>query len=144
MKKILIAILAITIVQSIFSQERISELSFEYEASSRGFYQRIKVEKGILFFQENRNKSKDVTVEIDEKQWEKLVGLVKKVELENLSLFKAPSKRREIDGAAIAKLKVIKNENEFTSTNFDHGNPPLEIKNLVNYIISLSQSGKKD
>lgn len=50
MKKILIAILAITIVQSIFSQERISELSFEYEASSRGFYQRIKVEKGILFF----------------------------------------------------------------------------------------------
>ena len=144
MKKILIAILAITIVQSIFSQERISELSCEYEASSRGFYQRIKVEKGILFFQENRNKSKDVTVEIDEKQWEKLVGLVKKVELESLSLFKAPSKRREIDGAAIAKLKVIKNENEFTSTNFDHGNPPLEIKNLVNYIISLSQSGKKD
>ena len=70
--------------------------------------------------------------------------MVKKVELENLSLFKAPSKRREIDGAAIAKLKVIKNENEYTSTNFDHGNPPLEIKNLVNYIISLSQSGKKD
>ena len=57
------------------------------------------------FFQENRNKSKDVTVEIDEKQWEKLVGLVKKVELESLSLFKAPSKRREIDGAAIATMQ---------------------------------------
>lgn len=61
-------ILTISIEQSIFSQEKTTGLFFEHEAVSRGFYQKIKVEKGILIFQENRNESKGIVFDIDEKQ----------------------------------------------------------------------------
>ncbi|MFD0863948.1 hypothetical protein ACFQ1M_17160 [Sungkyunkwania multivorans] len=144
MKKIFITILAIAMVQSVFSQDKMVGLTFEYETFSRGFYQKIKVEKGTLLFQENRSESDGTIIDIDKKQWKKLVDWVKKIKLEHLSLLKAPTNKREVDGAAFAKLKVFTNDKEYVSSNFDHGNPPLEIKGLVENIIELSQLGKKD
>lgn len=144
MKKMLLMFTALIIGQSIFSQEKTTGLTFEYETFSRGFYQKIKVEKGTLLIQESRNESGGVAIDLDNKQWKELVDLAKKIKLEDLSLFKAPTNKREFDGAAFANLKVFIDDIEYTSTNFDRGNPPSEIKNLVNYIISLSQSGKND
>lgn len=49
MKRTLITILILMLGQLMFSQERINEFAFEYEAVPRGFYQKIKVNKGTLF-----------------------------------------------------------------------------------------------
>ena len=46
----------------------------------------------------------------------------------------------EYDGAAHAKLKVFVNDKEYESSSFDHGNPPIEIKSLVEYIMTMSKS----
>jgi hypothetical protein len=128
--------------QLVFSQERINEFAFEYEAISRGFYQKIKVKKGTLFFSEDRIVKKSSTLKLNNKQWNKILELVDEIKLKNLSSLKAPSEKRKFDGAAHSKLKVLYKDDLYESPSFDHGNPPLEIKGLVNYIIELSQSAK--
>ena len=50
MKKSVIIFLVLIVGQSMVSQEKINEFAFEYEAVSRGFYQKIKVNKEILVF----------------------------------------------------------------------------------------------
>lgn len=143
MKKTPITILTIMIVQLAFSQEKMNELSFEYEAVSRGFYMKIRVNKETLVFSEERTGKKDIKIIISNKQWKELIDLANKIKFEELPSFKAPSEKRKVDGAAHAKLKVFINDDEYESSDFDHGNPPLEIKNLVGYIISMSKSIKE-
>ncbi|WP_025663212.1 hypothetical protein [Aquimarina megaterium] len=143
MKRLLITILAITIAQSLFSQQGVNEPSLEYEAVSRGFYKKITVNKETLVFRKDRDGKKDITIKMKNKEWKELVDLTDKIKLEKLSTFKASSEKRELDGAAYAKLKVFINGNSYESSHFDHGNPPLEIKNLVEYVITLSESIEK-
>ena len=128
--------------QLVFSQERINEFAFEYEAVTRGFYQKIKVNKETLVFSEDRIEKKSSTVKLNNKQWKKMLELVNEIKLKNLSSLKAPSEKRKFDGAAHSKLKVLYKDDLYQSSSFDHGNPPIEIKGLVEYIIELSQSAK--
>ena len=143
MKRILITIFVIALGQLVFSQEKIDDLSIEYEAISRGFYQKMKVNKEAFVFSEDRTEKKSNTVKISNKQWRKIVDLVDEIKLKELSSLKAPSEKRKFDGAAHAQLKVFYKNDLNESSNFDHGNPPVEIKKLVEYIINLSKSTNK-
>ena len=142
MKKLVIIFLVLIVGQSMVSQEKINEFAFEYEAVTRGFYQKIKVNKETLVFSEDRIEKKSSTVKLNNKQWKKMLELVNEIKLKNLSSLKAPSEKRKFDGAAHSKLKVLYKDDLYESPSFDHGNPPLEIKGLVDYIIELSQSAK--
>lgn len=143
MKKSVIIFLVLIVGQLVFSQEKINEFAFEYEAISRGFYQKIKVNKGTLFFSEDRTVKKSSPLKLNDKQWKKILKLVDEIKLKNLSTLKAPSEKRKFDGAAHAKLKVLYKDDLYESSSFDHGNPPIEIKDLVEYIIKLSKSANK-
>ena len=142
MKKLVIIFLVLIVGQSMVSQEKINEFAFEYEAVTRGFYQKIKVNKETLVFSEDRTVKKSSTVKLNNKQWNKILELVDEIKLKNLSSLKAPSEKRKFDGAAHSKLKVLYKDDLYESSSFDHGNPPPEIKGLVEYIIELSQSAK--
>ena len=142
MKKLVIIFLVLIVGQSMVSQEKINEFAFEYEAVTRGFYQKIKVNKETLVFSEDRIEKKSSTVKLNNKQWKKMLELVNEIKLKNLSSLKAPSEKRKFDGAAHSKLKVLYKDDLYQSSSFDHGNPPIEIKGLVEYIIKLSQSAK--
>ena len=142
MKKLVIIFLVLIVGQSMVSQEKINEFAFEYEAVTRGFYQKIKVNKETLVFSEDRTVKKSSTVKLNNKQWNKILELVDEIKLKNLSSLKAPSEKRKFDGAAHSKLKVLYKDDLYQSSSFDHGNPPREIKGLVEYIIELSQSAK--
>ncbi len=142
MKKSVMIFLVLIVGQLVFSQERINEFAFEYEAVTRGFYQKIKVNKETLVFSEDRIEKKSSTVKLNNKQWKKMLELVNEIKLKNLSSLKAPSEKRKFDGAAHSKLKVLYKDDLYQSSSFDHGNPPIEIKGLVEYIIKLSQSAK--
>lgn len=131
------------LVQLVFSQEKISDFSLEYEAVSRSVYQKIEVNKDTFVFIEDRAGKKNSQGKISNKQWKKIVALVNKIKLKQLSSLKAPSENRKFDGAAHAKLKVLYKDDIFESSSFDHGNPPVEIKTLVEYIINISKSVNK-
>ena len=77
------------------------------------------------------------TRKLSDADWTYLVDEFKKVDLNTISNLKAPSEKRFYDGAAAATVVVTFKGTEYVSSPFDHGNPPAEIKNLVNKIVSF-------
>jgi hypothetical protein len=67
-----------------------------------------------------------------------LIALFEKTNLEAFPDLKDPTQKRFYDGAAIAGLKVRYQDKNYETKNFDHGNPPVEIENLVNKIVALA------
>ena len=144
MKKMLILFVTLIVGQTVISQEKLTDLKLEYQAISRGSFEKMTLTKDVMFYSDDRGKKTTATVNLSEKQWDKVNRLVNQIKLKELPYLKAPSDKRKYDGAAHGQLKITFKDRVYESSGFDHGNPPLEIKNLVNYIISLSQSGKKD
>ena len=112
----------------------------EYTANTRGFYQKITVKNQMLTVSKDRDgNDKPVPTKISDADWKELVDCFKKVELDSLSKFKAPSEKRFYDGAAIANLKITFKDKTYETDSFDHGFPPKEIKKFVNAITSLAK-----
>lgn len=112
----------------------------EYEANTRGFYQKISIQNQIMTSTRSR-KSEDApkTEKISDASWNELVAEFQKVDLKKLPDLKAPTEKRYYDGAAIANLKVTYQDKTYETTGFDHGQPPAEIAPLVNKILSLAK-----
>jgi hypothetical protein len=64
----------------------------------------------------------------------KVLAMVKVIDVPNLSQLKAPTEKRFYDGAAIGNLSVTHNGETFGTAGFDHGNPPVEIEQLVTFM----------
>ena len=60
--------------------------------------------------------------------------------LEDLNDYKAPTEKRFHDGAAIGKLKITYQGKTYESTEFDHGNPPVEIEKFVDKLQSFAKA----
>ena len=140
MKKMLILFVTLIVGQTVFSQEKLTDLKLEYQAISRGSFEKMTLTKDVMFYSDDRGKKTTATVNLSEKQWDKVNRLVNQIKLKELPYLKAPSDKRKYDGAAHAKLKVFVNDKEYESSSFDHGNPPIEIKSLVEYIMTMSKS----
>lgn len=104
----------------------------EYVANTRGFYKKITIQNQMVSVSKDRKGSdKPVQNKIADSDWKKLIADFQEVNLDELPNLKAPSEKRFYDGAAIANLKITYKDKTYESTNFDHGNPPSEIKKLV-------------
>ncbi len=111
-----------------------------YEALSRGSFIKTMIsKKGIELFKDRNLKNKIIKT-CTEKQWDKVVSSLKEVDIKNINKLRAPSNKRLYDGAAHAQLKITLDDKTYTSSGFDHGNPPEEIKALVLTILSLTES----
>lgn len=110
----------------------------EYVANTRGFYQKITIQNQIILVFKNRQENeKPVQIKISDFHWKKLIADFQEVDLEALPNLQAPSEKRFYDGAAIANLKITYKDKIYESKSFDHGNPPTEIKKLVDQINAL-------
>lgn len=116
-------------------QIQTNQLSFEYSARSRTLFMRIKINKDSIEFTKER-KTKPLKITCDTKYWQTLNRIYNTLNVNHLSLFKAPSKTFQFDGAPLAKLKIIKDGIIYESVAFDHNNPPKEIAALVKEILS--------
>lgn len=111
-----------------------------YEANARNFVLKLKVENQILYI----NKHRDIIgyesqIEISDNDWKEITDLVKKVDLNKVKDLKWPTEMRYYDGAADANVTFISNGIEYPAKGFDHGHPPLEIENLINKIVKLTE-----
>lgn len=114
-------------------------IKIQYTAFSRGFYKQISMDKKTMTSSQKRGE-KPSSKPCEEKHWNTITKLLKPLDVENISTLKAPSKKFQFDGAAIAHLKIIKGDKTYESAAFDHGNPPKEIENLVKEILSISEN----
>ncbi len=112
----------------------------EYVANTRGFYQKITVQKQMVAVSKERNSPETGTPKkISNAQWKKIIAAFQEVTLEDLPNLKSPTEKRFYDGAAVANLKITFKGKTYESTPFDHGNPPVEIEKLVTIITDLAK-----
>jgi len=142
MKLFTMIFLSIFLGKSCTSQTKndLNSAIVEYTASTRGFYQKITIENQTVSVSKDRSgNEKPVATKISDKDWKELVGYFETINLDSLVTVKAPSEKRFHDGAAIAGLKVIYKDKAYETPAFDHGNPPAEIKKLVDKINTFAK-----
>ncbi len=139
--KALILILVTVLANSCDEQLRNMETTaIEYTANTRGYYQQITVRNQVATISRDRDGSAaPEVVNISDADWKMLVELFSKVNLEEIPSLKAPSEKRAYDGAAIGSLKIRHDNKLYESTSFDHGNPPEQIKELVDKIVTFGK-----
>jgi uncharacterized protein YcfL len=117
----------------------------EYTANTRGFYQKITIEKQMVTVSNDRSgKEKVMPVKISNADWKTLIKLFDDINLEEIKDLKAPTEKRFYDGAAIGNLKITYKDVVYETPGFDHGFPPVAIKKLVTKINSFVKQDDED
>ncbi|SNZ01336.1 hypothetical protein [Flagellimonas pacifica] len=125
------------------SQEGLDDYIIEYRTITRGMSERIVVKEKIFIYHSTRNSKTTDSLEIKDEQRARLVKLLEGLSFKGLPYLKAPSDKRLADAAAHAKLKISIKKRAYESSGFDHGNPPEEIRDLVEYILNISGPAQK-
>jgi hypothetical protein len=117
------------------TNEKYETLVIQYEANTRGFYQKLIVQNHTISSTGDRNGVKvPIVQKISDADWNALISEYNKVDLEGLPNLKAPTEKRFYDGAAIANLKIIYKGKTYQTSDFDHGFPPMQIKRVVEIV----------
>lgn len=120
-----------------------SSLSVTYQAISRGFAKYVSVSEKVVKISTDRSLQKMETYDIKKEDWDDVERLIKSINVNDLRNIKPPSTRHQSDGAAGATLSIIRGDLAHTSPTFDDGNPPSEIKELVNKLLAIGAKVKK-
>ncbi|MEO0045363.1 MAG: hypothetical protein RL705_554 [Bacteroidota bacterium] len=122
------------------AQNDLINTTIQYTANSRGFYQKIIIINQKATISRDRNEvALPEEIKISDADWKELVAAFGKINLEEIPKLKDPTQKRFYDGAAIANLKIRYQDQEYETTDFDHGFPPKEIEKLVNKIVALAK-----
>jgi len=151
MKKILSLLLVTTALVTGCSSSKTSasadkkasaDISFEYSAMTRGSFKKVIVKQDTIVTVTDRAMKTATSKALSTADWNSLVSASRKVKVESLETLEVPSKKHQFDGALAANLQIIKGGTTYQSATFDDGNPPAEIKELVEKIITLSDLNK--
>nr|WP_294936065.1 hypothetical protein [uncultured Flavobacterium sp.] len=114
--------------------------AIEYEATTRGFYLKFRVENQTLYIAKDRNAPTLMqATPISDADWKEIEALAKAVDLDKVKDFKWPTEKRFYDGAAHATVTFSIGRAKYPSQGFDHGYPPVEIEKLINKIVALAE-----
>lgn len=112
-----------------------------YTAETRGYYMQITIEdKELRISKDRETRLPSVRIPLTAADQKKVLAMVKAIDVPNLSQLKAPTEKRFYDGAAIGNLSVTHNGETFGTAGFDHGNPPVEIEQLVAFMNAFDKS----
>ncbi|MDG2432543.1 hypothetical protein [Flavobacterium sp.] len=126
-------------------KQDINTAVIEYTANTRGFYQKITIEKQMVTVSKDRSgKEKVAPAKISNADWKTLIKLFDDINLEEIKDLKSPTEKRFYDGAAIANLKITYKDVVYETKGFDHGFPPVEIKKLVTKINTFVKQDDED
>ncbi|WP_152537416.1 hypothetical protein [Aquimarina pacifica] len=121
-----------------YLQEKIESL--RYETMSRGAFFSIKVSADFIEKTEDRNKKDIGSKKCSKDDWATIQSSLNKIDLEKIHKLETPTDYKSVDRALHAKLIIRSSSKTYTSSSFDHGSPPKEIKQLVNTILSLGEN----
>ena len=117
-----------------------NELKLIYQAHTRGFFEEVSITEKSMVFLNNRKRINPINSSITSKEWKACINLVDAIDLKSISKLTAPSDLRYTDRVPYAYLSVIKKGDTIKSIDFDHKNPPIELKQLVEHIISIKEN----
>ena len=141
MKKLFTFVLSVFLLSSCGPKmtQEVKESTITYQALSRGFYLNVEI-KGdkMTIIRERQSLGKDYV--LSNADFKEVSRLYQKVTLKELNDYKAPTEKRFYDGAAIGNLTVNYQGKIYNSQGFDHGNPPVEIAEFINKIVSFTEN----
>lgn len=143
---ILLTLVAVAInkCSSSDNQELKENLAIEYQASTRGSQSKLIIKNdSLIVMEEGRNESVNY-YQLSNKDWNALVKEVNKIDKEKVKTYKAPTNKRATDAARTTQIKVIYKGEVYESDLFDEGNPPAEIKNLVDKVAAIYLKNQKE
>jgi len=120
------------------TKEQIGTL-LEYSANTRGYHLRIKWDGAQLAYTNQRDSEEFTKITLTNEQSAELKELIKNLPLDKLAGLKAPTEKRQYDGAPHADMRVVVDGKEYNSAGFDHGFPPAEIEKLVQKLVSYTE-----
>jgi hypothetical protein len=119
--------------------QEMKESTISYEALSRGFYLNVTIQGDkMTIIRERETLGKSYV--LSNADFKEISKLYQKVTLKELIDYKAPTEKRFYDGAAIGNLSVNYQGKIYNSQGFDHGNPPVEIAEFINKIVSFTEN----
>ncbi|ARV09824.1 hypothetical protein BTO05_09275 [Winogradskyella sp. PC-19] len=117
--------------------------SITYQAISRGFFRHISISNGNISVSDDRNLKNMTTVKCNSEDLNQIKIMLNDLEKVSLQKIEPPSKKHTFDGAPHATLTIRNGDVEKFTPTFDHGNPPKEISELVNKLLSMANMDKK-
>lgn len=109
-----------------------------YDIKSRGTFRTFVITPNmfsVVLSDGNIKSSGEITAE----QWKQLVVAIKASEPNKWATYEAPSNRRATDRAGTAQVHYAKGNTKHASGLFDHGEPPVALKEVVSIILELSK-----
>ena len=120
-----------TLKKILSKTKQTAPIKIAYSAISRGFNLSVTLEKNKCLVVQSGVASKPRKQLKKVSNWALFEKMVNAIDLDNISSLKAPSDNRFFDGAATAELVITVGKKTYTSSAFDNGNPPQELKALV-------------
>lgn|SRR5690554_7955752 len=114
-------------------------LSVDMEMATRGNSSKIHYEKNQIT-KENKQLSEVAGEKIRQRissEWDELNRLVSKLNLAEFENWEAPTQKRFYDGARGTTIKLNFADKTLSSQTFDEGEPPAELSELYDYLVSV-------
>lgn len=130
-------------LNSCSGQRNLNESQVElisYTASTRGSTYSCYIDKKEILVAEDGQEEKNKKRDLKEKEWESCVQLIAILDLDRIDELEVKSKDRFLDRARIASVMIRAKNRTYQSISFDEGNPPKELKPLVNKILALAET----
>ena len=132
-----ISVVFLTLLTSCAVQKTTDDISeVAYSAMTRGRSEQITIIKNKLIHKTSQS-TKEVVLSNDNRK--ALLSVISKIKLTKINKLKATSGKRLYDGAMAASFSIKKKETTYTSSTFDHDNPPIELKALYDLLKSFIQ-----
>lgn len=138
MKLLLSIFLSVFLAKGCSEYKDLEKVKMVYEANTRGFHKKISIENKT-FTVVNERDGKPTEIKLLDKEWKKIADLFNKINLTTFNELEGATQDRHRDAKAFANLTITKDDIVYTTKGFDHTVPPVEIKELVDTLLKLSE-----
>ncbi len=119
-------------------------VSYEYVINTRGYNFSIVVDKDsikeVSDVKISKNEFATDTYPTPPELWKALQKGSERITLNEISKLESPTNKRQFDGAMFANITLVTHDSTYISAGFDHGQPPVMLKVVVDSLVRLSVS----
>lgn len=132
--KIVCVLLFFLLINSCNSQNKADIITISYKAITRGGSIEINATSELITYKDLENKKQLKPTSGD---WKNLINLIEEINLSEMENFNPPSEDRYVDAALQATISITVSETTYNSQTFDHGNPPKELKEIIDKLFDI-------
>lgn len=140
----IIAFLSITVDRCSNADKKIiQDMAVEYDVFTRGSFDKTILKKDSVVIVDKTSNQQVQSYPLSDKEWKEIVEAAKKIDRSKIKEYKSSTDNRLSDGAKTAQLSVIYQDQMYQTNQFDQGNPPTELKALVDKVDNIYKKYKK-